>query len=236
VSQVSRRSSSPDEDNSKPAKTQKPAHSAKPQVRFTREETTARILDAAEDLFSHNNPSTVTVRDIASRAGVTHALVHQYVGTKADVLNAVIVRDAPDRKRMVLDAPDVRTVMPLLFEDLLNRRIHTQSVIRSSMDGVEYASLKERTEVGRALLDLASASRASGATRPPAPDAMDPRIALVAAVAMAYGWVAMESWLVHIWELESEDPAEIRQQLAEVLTYITDLALPPDSHPPTEQD
>ena len=231
MAKVSQNSETPAADSPKPVKAPKRARPAKQQVRFTREETTARILDAAEDLFSHHNPSTVTVREIAAQAGVTHALVHQYVGTKADVLNAVIVRAAPDRKRMVLDMPDLHTVMPLLFDDVVARRVHTQSVIRSAMDGVEYASLKDRTEVGRALLDLADASKVSGVKRLPVPDAVDPRIAMAAAVAMVYGWVAVGNWLTHIFDLEGQNPVEVRRQLAEVLTYITDLALPPFEEP-----
>jgi AcrR family transcriptional regulator len=176
------------------------------------------------------------VREIAAQAGVTHALVHQYVGTKDDVLNAVIVRDAPNRKRMITDMPDLHNVMPQLFEDVLDRRVHTQSIIRSAMDGVEYASLKDRTEVGRALIDLADASRALGMSRLPSPDATDPRIALAAGVAMTYGWVAVGSWLTHIFDLEGQDPVEVRRQLAEVLTYITDLVLDPGEEPGGERE
>ena len=47
----------------------------------SRAETTERILDAAEELFASRAPGDVTVRDVAEAAGVTHALVHSYLGT-----------------------------------------------------------------------------------------------------------------------------------------------------------
>ena len=47
-----------------------------------REATTVAILDAAEELFSVHGFSAVTVRDIAECAGVSHALVHRYLGSK----------------------------------------------------------------------------------------------------------------------------------------------------------
>ena len=72
-----------------------------PQARRSREETTARILDAAEELFASRNPTHVTVREVAEKAGVTHALVHQYVGTKDDLLKAVVARGAPKRLEMI---------------------------------------------------------------------------------------------------------------------------------------
>ena len=65
----------------------------KKQTRRGRKATTAAILDAAEELFSARGYSAVAVRDIAERAGVSHPIVHKYVGSKADVLRAVLARD-----------------------------------------------------------------------------------------------------------------------------------------------
>ena len=58
-----------------------------------REVTTDAILDAAGQLFAARGYSGVTVREIAERAGVSHALVHQYVGSKADILRGVLTRN-----------------------------------------------------------------------------------------------------------------------------------------------
>ena len=207
------------------ANAEKAARPRKKQVRFSREVTTERILDAAEELFSHRDPKSVTMREIAERAGVTHALVHQYLGTKDDVLTAVVVRAAPDRTRMIAQDPDVHTVFPRLFNDVVATRAHTRLMIRSALDGVEYASLDDRITTGRAMLSLSASAKASGVHRLPTPDAVDPRIALTAAVALVYGWVALDAWLVKLFDLEGEDPDFVRERLAEVFTYVTDLAL-----------
>jgi len=100
------------------------------QVRFTREETTTKILDAAEDLFSRRDPAKVTMREIAEAAGVTHPLVHQYIGTKADVLKAVVQRGAPARQEMIATFTDLRAALPPLVEDVLSRRVHSRSIVR----------------------------------------------------------------------------------------------------------
>ena len=55
------------------------------QHRRGREATTAAILEAAQELFSEHGYTAVSVRDIAERAGVSHALVHRYLGSKADI-------------------------------------------------------------------------------------------------------------------------------------------------------
>ena len=55
-----------------------------------REQTTARILDAAEKLFAERGYTAVSVRDIAAEAGVSHALVHRYLGSKEQVYRAML--------------------------------------------------------------------------------------------------------------------------------------------------
>ena len=57
-----------------------------------REQTTAAILDAAEKLFAERGFTAVTVRDIAAEAGVSHALVHRYLGAKEEVYRAMLSR------------------------------------------------------------------------------------------------------------------------------------------------
>ncbi len=51
-----------------------------------------RILDSAQELFAKHGPAAVTVRQVAEKAGVTHALVHKYFGSKDDLIKAVIDR------------------------------------------------------------------------------------------------------------------------------------------------
>jgi len=200
---------------------------AKPkQARFSREETRTRILDVAEELFSRRDPSKVTVREIAEAAGVTHPLVHQYVGSKSDILDAVIKRGAPRRHQMMSDNPDYRQVMPELFEDVLDRKVHTKSIVRSAMDGVTYAPFEDRLKTGRLLLELAKAAAASGGPRRALPEALDPRFVVAAATALAYGWTAAEDWLITIFDLQDEDPTTVRDHLQIILGQVTELVFP----------
>ncbi len=52
------------------------------------------ILDASEDLFSRHGFYGVTVRQVASEAGVDTALVHYYFGAKRELFDAVFARRA----------------------------------------------------------------------------------------------------------------------------------------------
>ncbi len=57
-------------------------------------DTSASILDAAEDLFSKHGFYGVTIREVAREAGVDTALVHYYFGSKRELFDAVFQRRA----------------------------------------------------------------------------------------------------------------------------------------------
>jgi AcrR family transcriptional regulator len=60
------------------------------------DEVRGSLLGAASDLFAEFGPARVSVRQIATRAGVNHGLVHYYFGSKAGLLAAVLDRTAAD--------------------------------------------------------------------------------------------------------------------------------------------
>ena len=195
-------------------------------TRHPRAETTERILDAAEDLFSRRDPDRVTVREIAAKAGVTHPVVHEYVGSKAEIVAAVVARGAPRRQQLMTEHPEFFEALPLVSSDVLNRRVHSRSVVRAAMDDRRYEALEDRVRSGEMLLALARKALDEGAQRPPAAAPIDPRFALAAATALVYGWVAMEDWLVQFYDLMDEDPADLRSQLVELLPQVAGLAFP----------
>lgn len=59
-----------------------------------RDEIREAVLGAARDLLTERGPDGFTVRDIAARAQVNHALVHRHFGTKAGVLEQVLTDQA----------------------------------------------------------------------------------------------------------------------------------------------
>ena len=69
-------------------------------------ETSERILDCAEELFSKHGFYGVTVRLVAASAGVDTALAHYYFGTKERLFNAVFERRAQVLNQERLEAMD----------------------------------------------------------------------------------------------------------------------------------
>lgn len=59
-----------------------------------RDEIREAVLRAARGLLAERGPDGFSVRDIAARAQVNHALVHRHFGTKAGVLEQVLTDQA----------------------------------------------------------------------------------------------------------------------------------------------
>lgn len=67
-------------------------------------QTKARILDAAEELFSLHGFSGTSLRDIHALSGVRISLCYYHFGSKEDVLQAVVDRRAQEHRQALLDS------------------------------------------------------------------------------------------------------------------------------------
>jgi AcrR family transcriptional regulator len=188
---------------------------------------TARILDAAQELFAKHGPAAVTVRQVAEKAGVTHALVHKYFGSKDDLIRAVVDRVDVRRTATARSAESLRDAYQTALPAVMLQRDHSMMLVRSAMAGTEYVSLAERIRTTGAMVALARKTAASGAHPSPPPRDIDPRVLVSAISAMILGWASVEDW---VWPAAGLDPAEkdeVYRQLQEIVGYVADLALVP---------
>lgn len=171
-----------------------------------REESTARILDAAGRLFAERGFTAVTVRDIAAAAGVSHALVHRYLGSKEQMYRATLarsetaIRDAAPAEEDLLEATRL-----MLREAVLRERRHVRLIAHSALHGLSTEKSGVRFTATEQLVQLAqSTAAAEGADRQP--DAPDPRFVIASIVAMLVGWSTIREWLLDAVGLDmSED-------------------------------
>jgi len=75
-----------------------------------------RLLDAAIDCFARDGVSSTTLRTIATRAGVTPAMLHYYFGDKPQLLQAIVDERllpalAPLRERLAQASGDVAALV-----------------------------------------------------------------------------------------------------------------------------
>ena len=151
-----------------------------------REQTTAAILDAAEKLFAERGFTAVTVRDIAAEAGVSHALVHRYLGSKQEVYRAMlarrenVIRDAAPTEGDLLEATRL-----MLREAVLHQRSYVRLVAHSALHGLSYERTVGQFAATDRLVELARQVVAAAEGEARDPDAPDPRFVIASIVAHA---------------------------------------------------
>jgi AcrR family transcriptional regulator len=162
-----------------------------------RDATTAAILDAAEELFHERGYEAVTVRDIAEQAGVSHALVHQYAGSKEDLFRAVLSSGLEPRARD-----------------------YGRLLMRTALTGLPYDQTTGRFAAVERLIELAERQAESASASERAEKDLDPRLVGACIGSLYLGWVSGESWLRPAWGLEDMDDDEVATGLERVILSI----------------
>ena len=186
-----------------------------------REATTAAILDAAEELFAARGFDAVTVRAIATRAGVSHALVHRYLGSKGDVFRAVLSRGQGVMLAAAPDDPDIlATTNRIMREGLTRHRRYVRLVAAAALHGLPYEQTTGRFEVMDRLVELAQRAAASAPPGARTDEDLDPRFVVACIAAIYLGWAATESWVLQSVGLGDLDEAEAIDGLERVILGI----------------
>ena len=182
-----------------------------------REQTTAAILDAAEKLFSERGFTAVTVRDIAADAGVSHALVHRYLGSKQDVYRAMLARNEGAFVSAASDQDELLTVTSLMLrEGLAHQRRYVRLIAHSALHGLSYERTVGRFSATERLVELAEASAPSGGASQDH-EAVDPRFVVASVVALFIGWISAEEWVLRASGLSDMSDKEIVDSLEQVI-------------------
>lgn len=168
---------------------------------MSRDERTELILDVAERLFAQRGPEGVTVREIAAEAGVTHALVHNYLGSKEELFKAVLMRDQQRILRAAEGADSLEVALPRIIAEVLGpTRTYATLVTHSAIHGMPWDAKVQGFAVRR-LMELAAAEQAEGGELPQIAG-LDYRFPVAAVIAMVLGWIAVEEWVEEASGLE----------------------------------
>jgi AcrR family transcriptional regulator len=192
------------------------------QRRRGREATTAAILDSAEGLFYEHGYDRVTVRNIAKQVGVSHALVHQYVGSKEEIFRAVLARNEGLMVAGATGSLGLLESARLILRRGLEPpgREYLRLLMKSAISGLPYDQTTGHfTEVDR-LVELAEEQAAAASPDQRVEKDLDPRLVGACAASLLIGWVAGESWLRPAWGLQDTDDTEIADGLERVILSI----------------
>ena len=191
-------------------------------TRGAREATTAAMLDAAEELFAAHGFTAVSVRDIAKQAGVSHALVHRYLGNKDDIYRKVLQRNEDVMLAAAAGTDDLMEAVAHMFREGLAHRQYLRLVTHSALHGLPFEATMGRFPATELLVELAGRSKGES----PSCGDVDPRLVIAAVVALYLGWISLEPWLVPAAGLQDEDEAMLLAQLERVIGCLIAATIP----------
>lgn len=170
------------------------------------------LITTAAQMLGEVGPSSISVRDLARRAGVNHGQVHHYFGGKRGLLVAAMRKLAKDHYDSMHELSGDRGIPPIF--SLAEDDVYWRAVCRVVMENdLELARIEvdEDISVPRRAMKVAAEEYDIDV------DGIEfkAQFALIAAAQM--GWVALEDFIMMIANVEDEDRAAVREHAKELL-------------------
>ncbi|MFD7980538.1 TetR/AcrR family transcriptional regulator [Streptomyces sp. NPDC059071] len=170
------------------------------------------VLTAALDVIAGEGPGALSLRDLARRAGVSHAAPAHHFKDRTGLLTAIATEGYDLLARALADAPDLRERGVRYVRFAAAHPAHFQVMFQPGLhraDDAELLAAKERAsaELRAGVTDLAATTTGPGATT-------DPRTTGIAAWSLAHGFATL--LLTHNLDepLADRDPGEVFGTLA----------------------
>ena len=156
-----------------------------------RVEVMAAVRDSAMVLFAERGPDAVTVREVAERAGVNHALIHRHYGTKEEllrvVLAAAIERMADVARHTTNTGEDIRNVIAAIRQEEPAVRLLAWAILAGYPIESVWPEYPAFQRVQTVLADEQGTAGPGGRE--------DPRVAVATGTAMLFGWILFTPFL-----------------------------------------
>jgi TetR/AcrR family transcriptional regulator, repressor for neighboring sulfatase len=213
-----RKQSSPRASTSGKAAT-KTATKAQPAPRG-RDQIVESVIDATLSLWATQGPAELSLRGIATRAGVNYGLVHRHFRTKEAVIRAAMDRVAARGLLFIEGSNDLVDAIDRVLPPATgaHARLLAWAILQYQLDDI----LPPQDQFLARLRELAAVDVAKGRKA----KSLDPetlaKVKVGSMLATLYGWLLFESYLVRGLELQNLSPSELNALVREnVLKAIT---------------
>jgi AcrR family transcriptional regulator len=193
------------------------------------EETKLAITLAARRLFAARDIATVSYRDIAAAAGVSHGLVQQYFGTREQMISAIIQHEIAEFGRLFsqggADKPEFtpEAMRRVLKAGESRFREYARLITRAELAGVQPEKMLDPTAPTPAMA-FAESLRAMQAKAPKNPAPMDPRLVSAYINASLFAFATLSPWLMKSVGLAPKDYDARLDEIAEISVRLASLA------------
>lgn len=158
-----------------------------------RVEVVDAVLDAAERLFADAGPSDVSLRAIATEAGVSYGLVHRHFGTREVLVDRLLERYA-ERWTAAVDGLDYREALARLLGDSPEAGAYLRLLAWTLLSDRRETTVASHLEHTR--LDELAALRGDG---------VEDQRTTAAALALIFGWRLFNPFIREALRLEGTD-------------------------------
>lgn len=185
-----------------------------------RDEVVAALRRAAAELFADRGARAVSVREIASRAGVNHGLLHRHFGSKEALRRDVFEATAASFRGHVSDTALASGDATQLFERLAESDHYWRILGRAMLDGEDPSELQASFPVIEQMLDQRRRTLAIGRDGEPGDPADDDtaRLDVAMLLALSLGWLVFEPFIRRATGLDREAAAATRARMVGRLT------------------
>ena len=167
------------------------------------DDTPARILLAAAELFGEHSPSAVSLRSIAARAGVNYGLIHHYFKTKEAILAELLRRASATGAASIADTKTI--------DEALDRLVLSDAA-RNYTNMLAWAMLGE-TDPRRLVTPSAAMTYLSAVIERQLLDngvtGTDPKIATAMLVSAVLGWRFFRPFITVGAQLDDRDEQQV---------------------------
>jgi AcrR family transcriptional regulator len=189
----------------------------------------ASLVAAATELFAARGPDGVSLREIAAHAGLNYGLIHQYVGSKDDLLRVVIAHSTQTTAARFAEAAGVSEALELLQGPVgVERPAYPRLLAWAILQGRDPRELAGPSPALPQLIAMLPETGTYAAVADPDPDhhgraaaaaipdnapgapdlADDPRLRAAAIAALTLGWSLFGTFVSHAAGLDDVAPAE----------------------------
>lgn len=172
-----------------------------------RDQVRAALIRAACEMLAESGPNAMSVRGVATRAGVNHGQVHHYFGGKDGLIAAAAAHLAQQHYKNAHERAEGDAVPEPLT--LREDSQYLQAIVRLVLDG---------------RLDIATQEIESGESIPvearryllrdyPADQVpIDAKARFAIAVAIELGWAALEPFILRMADVTEEEQSAVRER------------------------
>lgn len=144
-----------------------------------RAEAERKLVAAAIELFARRGPDAVSLREVAAEAGVNYGLIHQYIGSKEDLLRLAFRSVSEQTAARFAAAPDVDGAIDALLPPRSQPSPYVAMLAWAILQGHDPQALLGRSPALAMLFErLAGAGESSD----------EERVQVADAIALNLGW------------------------------------------------